>query len=62
MGKKPTIKVKQIKSAIGRKQDQKKTLIGLGLNKINRIKVLEDTPSIRGMINKVKHLVEFEKN
>ena len=61
MGKKPTIKVKQIKSAIGRKQDQKKTLIGLGLNKINRIKVLEDTPSIRGMINKVKHLVEFEK-
>ena len=60
MGKKPTIKVKQIKSAIGRKKDQKETLIGLGLNKINRIKVLEDTPSIRGMLNKVKHLVEFE--
>ena len=50
--------VTQIKSPIGRQSDQKKTLIGLGLNKIGRSKILNDTPSIRGMINKVKHLVE----
>ena len=50
--------VTQIKSPIGRQSDQKKTLIGLGLNKIGRSKILNDTPSIRGMIDKVKHLVE----
>ncbi len=50
--------VTQIKSPIGRQSDQKKTLIGLGLNKIGRSRILNDTPSIRGMINKVKHLVE----
>ena len=50
--------VTQIKSPIGRQSNQKKTLIGLGLNKIGRSKILNDTPSIRGMINKVKHLVE----
>ena len=44
-----TIKVMQIGSSIGRKFDQKQTLIGLGLNKIGRIKVLEDTPSVRGI-------------
>ena len=55
---KKNIKIKLIKSGIGRKSDQKKTLIGLGLNKIGRSKELEDTPSVRGMINKVKHLVE----
>ncbi len=53
-----TISVTQIASPIGRQAYQKKCLIGLGLNKINRTKVLEDTPSIRGMINKVKHLVK----
>ena len=58
MSDKNTIVVTQNKSPIGRKSDQKKTLIGLGLNKIGRSKVLNDTPSIRGMINKVKHLVE----
>ena len=58
MSKNEKIKVKQIKSAIGRKDYQRKNLIGLGLNKINRERTLEDTPSVRGMIEKVKHLVE----
>ena len=57
---KTTIKVVQIRSAIGREGSQRKTLIGLGLNKIGRVRELEDTPAIRGMINKVKHLVRLE--
>ena len=57
---KSTIKVVQIRSAIGREASQRKTLIGLGLNKIGRVRELEDTPAVRGMINKVKHLVRFE--
>lgn len=56
---KKTITVKQIASSIGRKFDQKQTLIGLGLNKIGRIRELEDTPSIRGMVRKVSHIVEI---
>ena len=59
MSDKNTLVVTQTKSPIGRQSDQKKTLIGLGLNKIGRSKVLNDTPSVRGMINKVKHLVEI---
>ena len=55
-----TIAVTQIKSSIGRKPGQKETLIGLGLNKLNKTSVLEDTPSVRGMVNKVKHLVRVE--
>ena len=58
MSDKNTVVVTQTKSPIGRQSDQKKTLIGLGLNKIGRSKVLHDTTSVRGMINKVKHLVE----
>lgn len=54
------IKVTQIGSAIGRKSNQEKTLIGLGLNKLNRSRVLEDTASVQGMINKVRHLVKTE--
>ena len=57
---KSTIKVVQIRSAIGREGSQRETLIGLGLNKIGRVRELEDTPAVRGMINKVKHLVHFE--
>ena len=57
---KSTIKVVQIRSAIGREGSQRKTLIGLGLNKIGRVRELEDTPAVRWMINKVKHLVRFE--
>lgn len=53
-----TIKVKQIGSPIRRKSDQRATLIGLGLNKMNRVRELEDTPSVRGMIRKVQHMVE----
>ena len=58
MSDKKTIIVTQKKSPIGRQSYQRKTLIGLGLNKIGRSKELENTPSIRGMIGKVKHLVE----
>tara|TARA_B100001057_G_C22167782_1_gene688188 strand:+ start:234 stop:413 length:180 start_codon:yes stop_codon:yes gene_type:complete len=54
------IKVTQIKSAIGRNGTQRKTLVGLGLNKISRVKIFNDTPSIRGMIEKVKHLVKVD--
>ena len=60
MSNKKTLVVTQKKSPIGRRSYQKKTLIGLGLNKIGRIKELEDTPSIRGMIEKVKHLVKVD--
>ena len=52
------ITIIQTKSSIGREKSQGSTLIGLGLNKIGRSKELEDSPSIRGMIGKVKHLVE----
>lgn len=57
--KKTTVKVQQVGSPIGRKADQRATLIGLGLNKMNRVSELEDTPSVRGMISKVQHLVEI---
>ena len=52
-----TIKVKQIKSKIGAPVDQKKTLLALGLHRISQIVEVEDTPSMRGMIRKVHHLV-----
>ncbi|TXL74619.1 50S ribosomal protein L30 [Vineibacter terrae] len=60
MSDKPTIKVTQIGSPIGRTKDQRATLVGLGLNKRHRSRVLEDTPSVRGMINKVHHLIRVE--
>ena len=56
---KKTIRIKQIGSSIGRKFDQKQTLIGLGVNKIGRVRELEDTPSVRGMVRKVSHLIEI---
>ena len=55
---KKNIKIMLIKSGIGRKSDQKKTLIGLGLKRVGKIRELEDTPSVRGMVNKVSHLVK----
>ena len=55
-----TLTVTQIGSPIGRKEYQRATLIGLGLNKMHRTRTLEDTPSVRGMINKVRHLVKVE--
>lgn len=53
-----TVTVTQTGSPIGRNPKQRLTLIGLGLNKMHRTRTLEDTPSVRGMINKVKHLVK----
>ena len=58
---KKTIKVTQVVSPIGKPKDQRATLIGLGLNKMNRTVEVEDTPSVRGMINKVSHLVKVEE-
>lgn len=55
------IKVIQTGSPIGRTKDQLATLIGLGLNKVGRVKVLIDTPSVRGMINKIIHLIRVEE-
>ena len=55
------IKVKQVRSKIRRPQNQKRTLEALGLNRIDQEVVHEATPSIIGMINKVKHLVSFEE-
>ncbi len=51
------IKIKQTKSRIGSPQDQKRTLDALGLRKMNRVVEHDDTPTIRGMITKVQHLV-----
>ena len=51
------VTIRQTASPIRRKKDQRATLIGLGLNRIGREKTLEDTPSVRGMIAKVSHLV-----
>jgi len=61
MAAKATVRETQTGSPIGRKSDQRATLIGLGLNKIGRTRDLEDTPSIRGMINKVAHLVRVDE-
>ncbi|HUC71098.1 MAG TPA: 50S ribosomal protein L30 [Stellaceae bacterium] len=52
-----TVTVVQLGSPIGRRHDQQETLKGLGLNKRHRRRVLEDTPAVRGMIRKVRHLV-----
>jgi large subunit ribosomal protein L30 len=60
MAEKKTVKVIQLGSPIGRKSDQKETLIGLGLNKRHRTRELEDTPAVRGMIRKVAHLIKVE--
>jgi large subunit ribosomal protein L30 len=59
--KKLLITVVQTGSPIGRRADQEATLKGLGLNKRHRRRVLEDTPAIRGMIDKVRHLVRVEE-
>jgi len=52
-----TIKIEQVGSPARRHHDQRETLVGLGLNKIGRIKDLPDTPATRGMIRKIQHLV-----
>ena len=60
MADKKTVTVTQIGSPIGRRRDQRATLIGLGLNKMHRTRELEDTPSVRGMIDKGRHLLRVE--
>ena len=54
---KKTVTLEQVKSPIGRSQDQRATLVGLKLNKIGRRSAVEDTPAVRGMIAKVAHLI-----
>ena len=61
MSVKKKLRVRQIGSPIGRRGDQRETLIGLGLNKLHRVRDLTDTPSVRGMINKIRHLVRIEE-
>jgi large subunit ribosomal protein L30 len=56
-----TLTITQTGSPIGRKEYQRQTLIGLGLNKMHKTRTLEDTPAVRGMINKVQHLVKVEE-
>ncbi|MGB7287294.1 MAG: 50S ribosomal protein L30 [Salaquimonas sp.] len=57
--KKKTITVEQIGSPLRRPDIQRRTLIGLGLNKMNKRRTLEDTPAVRGMVNKISHLVRI---
>jgi large subunit ribosomal protein L30 len=54
-----TIVVKQIGSPLRRPAKQRQTLVGLGLNKMNKTRELEDTPAVRGMIAKIPHMVEI---
>ena len=60
MASKKIVRITQIGSPIRRQKDQRATLIGLGHNKMHRTRELEDTSSVRGMIDKVKHLVRVE--
>lgn len=55
------IKVTLIKSVIGKSETQRKTVESLGFNKINQTKTFEDTPQIRGQVNKVKHMLSIEE-
>jgi len=55
-----TVRITQVGSPIRRKADQRQTLKGLGLNKMHKTRELEDTPAVRGMIAKVKHLVRVD--
>ncbi len=55
------LKITLVKSYIGRPQKQRKVLRGMGLEKLNRSVLLNDTPEIRGMVNKVSHLVSVEE-
>ena len=59
MAGKKTVTVKQVRSAARRPAIQTATLKGLGLNKLNRTRTLEDTPAVRGMIHSIRHLVEI---
>jgi len=56
------LKITEVKSVIGRPEKQRKILKGMGLSRINQTVTLVDTPQIRGMINKVSHLVSVEES
>jgi large subunit ribosomal protein L30 len=58
---KKTVTVTQVGSPIGRPKDQGATLVGLGLNKLHKSRTLEDTPAVRGMIDKVRHLLRVDE-
>lgn len=58
MGK---VKITQVKSSIRRPEDQKRTLIALGLKKLNKPRLIEESPAVIGMIRKVEHLLKVEK-
>ena len=58
MANQPTVKIKLVRSPIGCKQDHRATVRGLGLRTLNSESVLEDTPAVRGMINKISYLVK----
>ena len=58
MGK---VKITQVKSAIRRPVDQKRTLIALGIKKLNKTREVEESPAVMGMIRKVEHLLKVEK-
>lgn len=60
MGK--VLKIKKIRSVIGRPEKQRKILKGMGLTKLNKTVTLADTPQVRGMVNKVIHLVSVEES
>jgi len=55
------VTVRQTGSPIRRKSDQRATLVGLGLNRPGRTRTLEDTPAVRGMITKIRHLLQVEE-
>mgnify|MGYP003491108224 CR=1 FL=1 len=55
-----TVKVKLVRSPVGTRDSHRQTVLGLGLKKINQVRELEDTPAVRGMINKVSYLVKVE--
>jgi len=61
MAETKTIRITQTGSPIRRTPDQEATLIGLGLNKMHRTRELQDTPEVRGMIRKVRHMVKVEE-
>jgi large subunit ribosomal protein L30 len=62
MSEKKTITIEQVGSPIRRPYDQRQTLIGLGLNKMHRRRVVPDNPAVRGMIRKVEHMVRIVKD
>lgn len=55
-----TLQLRLVKSGIGRSKDQKATIAGLGFKKVNQVVTLKDSPAVRGMVNKISHLVEIQ--